>query len=212
MDLKIILLNNLVTAVIALFIMFTYRITYSGPAYSRKYNVSLGMMSLITAFIMSVISNNVALSLGMVGALSIIRFRTAVKDVRDATYIFWCIAVGISCGVSQYVLAGISSVVIFIFLVIFGQMGDDSRQLLIIRCEPTVQNTVEATIIHCFGKKAKRRIKNATQKYSELVFEVRENVIKKMEREEKTDIVQILMKIEGVKNVNLIEQTDDISR
>ncbi|MGI6116642.1 DUF4956 domain-containing protein, partial [Luoshenia tenuis] len=104
LDLSTILLNNGVTIIIALFIMFTYRITYTGVAYSRKYNITLGMISIITTLIMSVISNNVALSLGMVGALSIIRFRTAVKDVRDAAYIFWSIAVGICCGVSQYIL------------------------------------------------------------------------------------------------------------
>ena len=66
--------------------------------------------------IMSIISNNIALSLGMVGALSIIRFRTAVKDVRDATYIFWAIAAGIGCGVSQYALIVIGSAFLLLFL------------------------------------------------------------------------------------------------
>ena len=140
LDLGTIILNNCVTVIIALFIMFTYRITYSGVAYSRKYNISLGMITIITTLIMSVISNNVALSLGMVGALSIIRFRTAVKDVRDAAYIFWSIAVGICCGVSQYILAAISSVIILLFLVLFRQIGPDNRMLLIVRGELSVQN------------------------------------------------------------------------
>lgn len=101
-SLAVIVLNNVIAIVVAFFLMFTYKITYSGTAYSRKFNVSLGAITIITTMIMSVISNNIALSLGMVGALSIIRFRTAVKDVRDAAYIFWAIAVGIGCGVSQY--------------------------------------------------------------------------------------------------------------
>ena len=107
LSVTVILLNNLVAIIAAFFIMFTYKISYTGPAYSRKFNISLGTITIITSMIMSIISNNVALSLGMVGALSIIRFRTAVKDVRDATYIFWAIAVGIGCGVSQYALIAI---------------------------------------------------------------------------------------------------------
>lgn len=88
LSVTVILMNNVIALIVAFFIMFTYKISYAGPAYSRKFNISIGSITIITAMIMSIISNNIALSLGMVGALSIIRFRTAVKDVRDATYIF----------------------------------------------------------------------------------------------------------------------------
>ena len=93
-----IVLNNVVAMAGAFFLMFVYKITYSGAAYSRKFNVSLGMIVIVTTTIMCVIGNNVALSLGMVGALSIIRFRTAVKDARDAVINFWAQALGIGCG------------------------------------------------------------------------------------------------------------------
>ena len=212
LDLGTIILNNCVTVIIAHFIMFTYRITYSGVAYSRKYNISLGMITIITTLITSVISNNVALSLGMVGALSIIRFRTAVKDVRDAAYIFWSIAVGICCGVSQYILAAISSVIILLFLVLFRQIGPDNRMLLIVRGELSVQNKAEAAVMQHFGKAVRRRMKNATPDHCELVYEVGQNAIKKSDERAKIDIVQKLMKIEGIQNVNLVEQADDISR
>ena len=212
LDLGTIILNNCVKVIIALFIMFTYRITYSGVAYSRKYNISLGMITIITTLIMSVISNNVALSLGMVGALSIIRFRTAVKDVRDAAYIFWSIAVGICCGVSQYILAAISSVIILLFLVLFRQIGPDNRMLLIVRGELSVQNKAEAAVMQHFGTEVRRRMKNATPNHCELVYEVGQNAIKKSDERAKIDIVQKLMKIEGIQNVNLVEQADDISR
>ena len=212
LDLGTIILNNCVTVIIALFIMFTYRITYSGVAYSRTYNISRGMITIITTLIMSVISNNVALSLGMVGALSIIRFRTAVKDVRDAAYIFWSIAVGICCGVSQYILAAISSVIILLFLVLFRQIGPDNRMLLIVRGELSVQNKAEAAVMQHFGKAVRRRMKNATPDHCELVYEVGQNAIKKSDERAKIDIVQKLMKIEGIQNVNLVEQADDISR
>ncbi|MEG0091440.1 MAG: DUF4956 domain-containing protein, partial [Oscillospiraceae bacterium] len=114
-----IVLNNIVALLLGLFIMFTYWATYSGTAYSKKFNVSLGMLLVITTMIMNVISSNIALSLGMVGALSIIRFRTAVKDVRDATFIFWCIAAGIACGISKYTPALIGSITLFLFLLVF---------------------------------------------------------------------------------------------
>ena len=78
---------------------------------------------------MSVIGNNIALSLGMVGALSIVRFRTAIKDVRDTAYIFWCIAVGICCGVSEYFLVGVGSLVIFLVLLLLGAVHSDDVYL-----------------------------------------------------------------------------------
>ena len=83
LSVTVILMNNVIALIVAFFIMFTYKISYAGPAYSRKFNISIGSITIITAMIMSIISNNIALSLGMVGALSIIRFRTAVQDVRD---------------------------------------------------------------------------------------------------------------------------------
>ena len=95
LSVTVILMNNIIALIVSFFIMFIYKISYVGTAYSRKFNISIGTITIITAMIMSIISNNIALSLGMVGALSIIRFRTAVKDVRDATYIFWAIAAGI---------------------------------------------------------------------------------------------------------------------
>ena len=109
LSVTVILMNNIIALIVSFFIMFIYKISYVGTAYSRKFNISIGTITIITAMIMSIISNNIALSLGMVGALSIIRFRTAVKDVRDATYIFWAIAAGIGCGVSQYALIVIGS-------------------------------------------------------------------------------------------------------
>ena len=85
-------------AVLGLVIYLSYWITHAGTIYSRKFNVSLIMLTVLTCTVMLVIGNNVALSLGMVGALSIVRFRTAIKDSRDTIYIFWAIVVGICCG------------------------------------------------------------------------------------------------------------------
>ena len=91
---------NLIAALLIGALIYTaYRATHSGTIYSERFNISLVMVTLVTAMVMCVIGNNISLSLGMVGALSIVRFRTAIKDPRDTAYIFWAIAVGICCGV-----------------------------------------------------------------------------------------------------------------
>ena len=82
------ILNFLVAAALGAVIYLSYRISHSGASYSARFNVSLLMLTLVTTLVMNVIGNNIALSLGMVGALSIVRFRTAIKDPRDTAYIF----------------------------------------------------------------------------------------------------------------------------
>ena len=206
------ILNNAVAFAAAFFLMFVYKITFSGAAYSRKFNVSLGMMVIITTSIMCVISNNVALSLGMVGALSIIRFRTAVKDVRDSAFIFWAIAMGIGCGVSQYLLVAIGAAFAFLFLALTRQVVPDNRQLLIIRGSLGMQNTIEGVEDEFFGTDAHQMVKSATGDSFELVYGVSGNKLKKANEKNMIDIVQKLMKTEGVYSANLVEQTDDISR
>ncbi len=204
-----ILINNIVSLVGAVFIMYTYKTSYSGSAYSRKFNISLGMITLIITMIMSLIGSNIALSLGLVGALSIIRFRTAVKDVRDATFIFWSIAVGIGCGVSEYLLVSIGSMFIFVFLILFNQFGTSERHLLVIRCNNSAQSRVESIVESTFKKKARLSMKNATVSSYEFVYAISEVSTKD---KNKHNIVESLIKVEGVLNVNFVEQTDDIGR
>ena len=162
--------------------------------------------------IMGVISNNIALSLGMVGALSIIRFRTAIKDVRDAAFIFWAIALGIGCGVSQYALVGIGSVFLLIFMLLTKQSVSSGQQLLIIQGKLEAQNKIETVVESHFEGKAHQTIKNVTATSCELVYKVQENILKKADAKQMVDIAQRLMKVDGVIRVNLVEQQDDISR
>lgn len=212
LNLGIVLLNNVVTFIIAFFIMFTYKITYSGVAYSRKFNISLGMITIITTMIMSVISNNIALSLGMVGALSIIRFRTAIKDVRDACFIFWSIAVGIGCGVSQFVLVGIGCITIFLFMIVNRQIISDNKLLLIVRGDLEAQNKVEAEIEDYFNGKIHLTMKNGTRDTFEVVYSLREEKLKKAKEKNLIDIVEKLIVLKGCSSVNIVEQLDDIGR
>jgi len=161
---------------------------------------------------MNVISNNIALSLGMVGALSIIRFRTAVKDVRDATFIFWVIAVGICCGVSQYLQAAIGSAAIALFLVVMKQTANDGNYLIIIRSKPEAQAAAESAVQTHFTNDAHLRVKNMGQEFSDLIYEVNQAALDKALKRRRVSIGERLMKIEGVISVDQVEQTDGISR
>lgn len=210
-DFSTIVMNNIVAIIISLFILFIYHITYSGTAYSKKFNISLGMMTIVTALIMNVISSNIALSLGMVGALSIIRFRTAVKDVRDATFIFWAIAVGICCGVSQYLPAAIGSVTISFFLLAMKQTNKNENFLIIIRSSSEAQNKVEAAIEQYFSKAPHLRVRNTTKDYGDLIYEVSGREIHRASKKSKASISERLFKIDGIISVDLVEQADDIS-
>lgn len=211
-DLAVVVMNNIVAVVLALFIMFTYKITYSGTAYSRKFNVSLGGMVIITTMTMSIISSNVALSLGMVGALSIIRFRTAVKDVRDAAFIFWTIAAGIGCGVSQYMLVGVGSVTLLLFFLITKSGAVSGRQLLVVSGARSALNQIDGVMLDHFGHKAHLTVKNLTEDTFEMVYSVGNHALQKADEKAHIDIGQRLMRIEGVQRVNIVEQQDDISR
>lgn len=93
-----IVLNIGIAAVLGFFIFISYYISHRGTIYSKKFNASLVILAALTGTVMTVIGNNIALSLGMVGALSIVRFRTAIKDSRDTVYIFWSIIVASAAG------------------------------------------------------------------------------------------------------------------
>lgn len=210
--LSIVIINYSVALIAAFFIMFTYKVTYTGTAYSRKFNLTLGTITIVTTMIMSIISNNIALSLGMVGALSIIRYRTAIKDVRDASYIFWSIAVGIGCGVSQFALIGVGSIILFLFMLMTKQSLMDQRNLLIVQAKLEAQNDIKAVVDKHFGGKAHEIVKNVTSSNCEIIYTIQERVIVKSDEKNLIDISQRLIKIQGVERVNLVEQADDISR
>lgn len=109
-------MHILVSVVIGLFIFISYVISHKGTIYSKKFGVTLIALTVMTGTVMTVIGNNIALSLGMVGALSIVRFRTAIKDSRDTVYIFWTIIVGICCGVGDYLVAAVGQFCYFSYL------------------------------------------------------------------------------------------------
>ena len=209
LTLQEILLSFACAVILGAVIFVSYRFCHTGAVYSGKFNVSLWMMTLVTTLIMCVIGNNIALSLGMVGALSIIRFRTAIKDSRDATYIFWAIAVGVCCGICDYLIAGIGSAVIFCMMVLLGNARGNDRYLLIVRIDGSPDTRVEE-LMQCFYRnKARLRVKNTAQAQSEYIYELSASLLRK--RGGIGDISNELYALEGVQNVNLVCQNDEIT-
>ncbi len=207
-----ILLNFLVALILGLLIYLSYRFSHSAAVYSPRFNASLLMLTIVTTLVMNVIGNNIALSLGMVGALSIVRFRTAIKDPRDTTYIFWCIAVGICCGVSEYYVPTIGSGVIFLIMVIFGLVHANNRYLLVIRGSgPDTGNEIELAMLSAYSGKAALRVKNTSRESQEYIYELSQALLNKPLPQGKK-ITDVLYEIEGVTQVNLVMQSEEVSR
>ena len=204
-----ILLSFACAVVLGAVIFVSYRFCHTGAVYSAKFNVSLWMMTLVTTLIMCVIGNNIALSLGMVGALSIVRFRTAIKDPRDTTYIFWAIAVGVCCGICDYLIAGIGSAVIFCMMVLIGNVRGNDRYLLIVRTSGTPDTRVEELMQSYYQNKARLRVKNTASQQSEYIYELSASVLNKHGGSE--EISNELYALAGVQNVNLVCQNDEIT-
>ena len=127
-----IFINLLITLVIGIFIFYIYKKTFQGVLYTQAFNVSLVMVSLVTALIIMTISSNLILSLGMVGALSIVRFRTAVKDSMDIVYMFWAISVGIANGAGYFKISLIGSLFIAAVLIVLSRYRESSNPYLLI--------------------------------------------------------------------------------
>lgn len=183
-------------------IYFVYRYFFKGVIYNNNFNILLVMTSLVTCFIVIVISSNVVLSLGMVGALSIVRFRTAIKNPLDVGFLFWTVAVGITCGAGLYLISLIATIIISLVYILLTKVHNKKRAyLLIIKCHNNAYENVIKTI-----KPLKKVLKNRSISgdYSELTYEIHFN-------EENTSFVSSISAIEGVDNVAVIEFTGDYS-
>ena len=203
--------NIIVSGILGFLIFVSYLISHRGTIYSKKFNVSLVVLTVLTSMVMTVIGNNVALSLGMVGALSIVRFRTAIKDSRDTVYIFWTIIVGICCGVGDYVVAGVGSAFVFLLLLILGSIKNNNRMLVIIRGARTKEAAIQAVMFKFFGAKAVMRVKNSTEQSIEFIYEITAKQLSQAERKHNIGICDEVYKIGNIEYVNTVMQNDEVS-
>lgn len=193
-----------ISLILSMVIFLTYKITFSGVMYNRKFNISLVMLTLVTTMVMFVIGSDIALSLGMVGALSIVRFRTAIKDPRDTAYIFWSIAVGLSVGTGNYLVSSIGSVFLLGVLSIFSfsGIGKEDRYILIIRGNRDKEEEIMRCVFNSF-KGSKLRAKNSIGDSMEIIYQI------KIKNNEDKNIISNLYSIEGVNAVNIVAQNGE---
>ena len=205
-----VIIRILAATVFGVMVYISYWYTHAGTTYSKKFNISLLTLTILTGVVMTVIGNNVALSLGMVGALSIVRFRTAVKDTLDTSYIFWAIVIGICCGVGDYRVAGIGSGIVFLVLLLFGRVSNENRMLLIIRAAKEKELNLESVVSQYYQQKAVLKVKNTTATHIELIYELTRKVYMEGYKNEK-DITEHLYHLGNVEYVNVGAQSDEIS-
>lgn len=203
MPIQTVLLVLLVAFIISLIIFVTYKHTYSGVMYNPRFNVSLIMITMITTIVMVVIGSNISVSLGMVGALSIIRFRTAVKDPRDTAFIFWGVVSGLACGTQNYTIVIVGSIVICLILFIFKSVtSSNNKYVLIVKGERIDVGLVEKRLkinlkdYFCKGK-------YVNNNKIELIYDIRLN------KKESNKLIQDLNEIDGVNTINVVASNTD---
>lgn len=184
---------------VGMFVFLIYKKTFSGVMYSRPFNISLVPLTMLTTLVILAVTSNVVLSLGMVGALSIIRFRTAIRDPMDLVFLFWSIGAGIVLGAGLIPLAVLGSVTIGIILIVFvSQNVIDTPYIVIVNC---ADERAEGDAVDLMrGNVSKYRVKSKTVSAArgiELAFEIR---LKSGE----TRFVNDLSAIPGVSNAALV--------
>ena len=201
------LCSLIVAFLIGIFIIYVYRKTYTGVVYSKAFGLCILMLAMVTAMIIRTISSNISLSLGMVGALSIVRFRTAVKEPVDTGFMFWGISAGIMAGAGLYVIAVIASLGIGILYFVTYLMGFKvaNRYLLVLKYKSSAHDNVMRRLKAI--KKFKIRSKSIFGNEIELSLEIdmkegkRGNI--------STEVVDQFNDVDGVINASLIAYQND---
>ncbi len=200
-----ILISMCITVLLSMFIYWVYKKTYSGVMYSKNFNITIMLISTVTSMVMMIIGSNLALSLGMVGALSIIRFRSAIKDPKDIGFLFWGIAVGLSTGTGIYIIGIIGSIFIAFLLFIFDRgIYNDNCYLLIVKGNNINFNKIES-IIKEHTSKFNLKMKNSTDIFTEATYEI------KLKRNEDNEILRELKTIENIININIVSYNGEIA-
>jgi len=193
----------LITLFMGLFIFYVYKRTFRGVLYTESYNISLVAVALVTALVIMTISSNIILSLGMVGALSIVRFRTAIKDSMDIVFMFWAIAIGIANGAGYFKISVTGSVVIALALFFLSKYkSSKSPYLLIIDTESSDAEMVKSSVAKLFSD-LNLKSESTSNGLTELTIEIR------MNQEDKIKISERLQSIPQIHKSALLSYNGD---
>lgn len=198
-----ILVSLAVAFVISLFIVFIYKKTFSGVVYNKSTVLTIVIISMVTAMVIRTINSNLSLSLGMVGALSIVRFRTAIKEPVDTAFLFWAITAGIMSGAGLYVISIVGSLALGLlyYILYLADVKAKSQYLLVVAYREEAALEVE-NIIKSINRKKLKSKSLSDRGLMELTYEVEYNPTI-------DDTMRQLQKIEGVRNVNLVTYTNE---
>lgn len=193
----------LIALLVGLFIFFIYKKTFGGVMYSRNFNLSLIMLTMVTSLMLMLISNSLAVSMGMVGALSIIRFRTAVKDPIDTVFMFWAVGEGIAVGTKYYDIAVIAALTIGVIMVVLTVFKGKASMpyLLILHYHEGAGQQVRQMVKQL--PNARMKSKTAQRDGIEFTMELRL-------RENETGFVEKFLRVDGVYDATLISHQGDI--
>lgn len=201
---KAVIVIVLITALISTYIFITYRLVNKKSFYNKSFNASLPALAIITAAIILTIQSNIVMSLGMVGALSIVRFRTAIKDPMDLVFLFWSISVGIMCGASCFSVAVITSVIVTVGILAaeWLPMGKAPQILLINSSNHKNEKEILKTVKkYCTLYKVRAR--NLTKEHLDMAIEVRVK--------EEGELVNSLVELQDVVSASLISHDGEVT-
>lgn len=203
-DMQTIILQLLITTLLALYVFFIYRLVTRKTFYSSTFNLTLIAMAIITAAIILTIQSNIVLSLGMVGALSIIRFRTAIKDPLDLVFLYWSISIGIICGAGLSVIA-VSLTVLMSAVVLLMQKYPTKKEsmILIVNSTNHKNDQLILDVVKKYCKYYKVKSKNVTSSSLDMIIEI------KVPQE--SDLVDEVIKIEGVSSASILTHDGEIT-
>ena len=188
---------------VGLFIFFVYKKTYAGVMYSSGFGVTLVALTMITTLVILAVTSNIVLSLGMVGALSIVRFRTAIKEPLDIAFLFWAIAAGIVLAAGLIPLAVFGSVFIGVILLIFANRKSMTHPfIVVIDCDGHDSETAALKLLHEHAVRCSVKSKTARKGAVELNVEIRL-------KDGNTDFINALSDLPGVSSAVLVSYNGD---
>ena len=192
-----------ISAILGLYIFYVYRFTSKSQFYNRSFNKSLAILPVITAAILLAMSSNLVISLGMVGALSIVRFRNAVKDSMDLVFLFWSISVGIVVGAGLFELALLTSVGISLFIFALDYIPSIKAPCLLV-VSTTLECEEEALTktIRNYSKDATIKSRNINMTSKEYIFE--------LQAKDSSSLLTDISKIDGVTSVNMLNHSGEL--
>lgn len=203
-----IVMSLLLTGILSVSIYIIYKKTYSGVSFSKHFGMTLVLVSLVAAVIVMAISGNLALSLGMIGALSIVRFRSAIKDPRDIAFLFWSVSTGIVAGVFIYKLAIISHIVIASVIFFFARKKEEHRSFLIVLFGQQMKREDIDTLLQQVCSTVHVRLETIVQGDEQLHIEVQ--LKKKKETFGVSELVKQLGTVSGVQKVTAVSEEETL--